>query len=92
MTRIRYTKQDNDLISQYILVNNTFVYVLLDPNLLVYEIWKTNDSNSDNVLKEGQAESLAKLKAKAKQALKELGASFSDEIRNRGKTEKLKFD
>jgi hypothetical protein len=87
MTRIKYTKPIHGWIfSQQILCNTKIVVITLDLDTLTYHVM-----NGKEKLKEGQANTLTSLKRKAKQAVKELGAFFYDEIRNRGTTERIEL-
>lgn len=83
MTRIIYKECGGRLISQEILCNNQFVSIFLFPKELKYGIY-----NDDDLLKEGSANTLVSLKKRAKQAVKDLGATFYSEVRNRGSTER----
>lgn len=72
------------MLSQKFLCGATLVQIVLYPNDLKYQI-----DTEDGTIKSGTANTLASLKKKAKQAAKDLGAKFFDEVRNSGKTERL---
>jgi len=74
------------MVSQKFLCNNRMVQIVLYPDKLRYDI-----DTAEGTLKTGIANTLTSLKKKAKLAARELGASFLDEIRNRGKTERFKI-
>lgn len=84
MTRIKYQKANGWLFSQDFLCNTKIARISLDMENLRYYIISGKET-----LKEGKANTLASLKKKAKQAAKDLGATFYDEIRNRGKIERF---
>lgn len=84
MTRIKYKSQpDGRLTSDGILCNTSLALVTLYPKELKYSIV------IDGEVVYGTANNLSYLKKKAKTTLKNLGANFKDEIRNRGKTRKF---
>lgn len=85
MTRIKYVNG----CSQPILCGVRFVTVELLYSKLGYRIL---DAELGYVIKEGYGSSMTNVKAKAKRALTELGTVFQDEIRNRGKTERLTLE
>lgn len=85
MTRLRYMTENGRLLSRKFLVQNKWTHITLTPDSLTYSIL-TEDGD---VLAQGNANTLNSLKKKAKQVATELGASFFQEIRNRGKFEKL---
>lgn len=86
MTRLRWTqsKTANAIYTPSILCGNKYVVIVIFLNKLTYHIEVTGDGE---VLKEGHANTLVSLKKKAKLAVQELGASFYQELRQRGKTE-----
>ena len=86
MTRLRYKKEDVWLYTMPFLCGLAFVQISIDPINLKYYI---NKISNDEELKTGTANTLVSLKKKAKQAVKDLGTTFYEEIRNRGKTERL---
>lgn len=84
MTRLRYIKVQHYMLSQKFLCGTRLVQIVLYPNDLMYEI-----DTEKGTIKSGKANTLTSLKKKAKKAVIELGAVFCDEVRNRGKTEKV---
>lgn len=87
MTRLRYIKiKDTSLVisKNPILCNNKNVNVTINESTLVYKIYEMI-----GVLVEGQGKTMAEVKKLVKRDLLTLGASFKNEIRNRGNTEKL---
>lgn len=87
MTRISYKKADthgNWLFSQKILCGSKLVVISLDLENLVYHI-----EQGTQCIRSGNANTLASLKKKAKNASIELGAVFDDEVRNRGTVERF---
>lgn len=84
MTRIKYQKANGWLFSQDFLCNTKIARISLDMENLRYYIMSGKET-----LKKGKANSLAALKKKAKQAAIELGASFYEEVRNKGKVERF---
>lgn len=80
MTRVRYKNINGLLVSSDILMGAAMVRVELNPQTLYYSI-----VDDKSTYYNGSAESLTLLKRSAKQALKELGANFKDEIRNRNR-------
>jgi len=86
MTRIKYTKKAEVLRSQSFLCGTVIASITIFPSTLKYAI-----STDKKTLKTGTANTLTSLKKKAKLAAKELGASFLDEVRNSGKTERFKI-
>lgn len=88
MTRLRYKKNNDYLVSELILIGEKFGYVVLNPKTLEYSI---QGENNKSIFK-GSANNMAQLKKNAKAALKVLGTVFQDEIRNRGTTEKMDLD
>jgi hypothetical protein len=84
MTRLTYKKiNEHLLVSSEILCGKEFVKIFLYLKPLVYTI-----GTEGKVLKAGNANTLVSLKRKAKSAVKDLGASFYEEVRNRGSTER----
>ena len=82
MTRIRYIKANHLLISKKpILCSNKFVNVILNVKDMTYSIVDAN--NEKSVIVEGTQPSIHQLKRKAKNALKQIGASFLDEVRGK---------
>lgn len=81
-TRIRYVKEDNNvLVSKYPFVAGTTVLsVRISTTLGQYVIV---DLNANKVVQSGDARTLNKLKIAAKKALIDLGVQFYDEKRNR---------
>lgn len=89
MTRIKYSKYNNNLLlAGPFISNNEVLTLILYTEILCYTI---NNSRKE-IVKEGQASSLPTLKKKAKKALRELGCTFYDEIRKRPGVEVLKYD
>jgi hypothetical protein len=84
MKRVRYKLVDGYLRSQEMLIGISFGYVVLYPDTLQYQIF-ANGKPVDG----GCETTLSRLKSVAKQALKDSGANFFDEVRNRGATKKL---
>lgn len=87
MTRLRYKKIVNTslLVSKAdILCNNKNVNVVIDEATLVYKLYEVT-----SVLVQGQGLTLSDCKKRVKNDLKVLGATFFQEIRNRGATAKL---
>jgi hypothetical protein len=89
MTRIRYRKNDNYLFStKPVLVNNYFVSITIDLEKLSYTL-SVSGENQTLPFESRTSKTLAGLKVKVKRTLRQMGANFNDEIRNRGSTEKL---
>lgn len=88
MTRLKYIKSAFSaliMLDRCIVCNNKMVHVDINTETLVYRIYE----NVTNKIVEAQGTSLADCKRKVKRDLINLGAVFNQEIRNRGKTEKL---
>lgn len=87
MTRIRYTKGNNTLTSNGLMLLGTRpVIVQLNTEALTMKIMYAD--NSELVLLK-RAPSLPTLKMKTKRILRELGVQFDNEIRVRGNVQKL---
>ena len=80
MVRIRYTDNSGVLVSKPLLALNKLVVVTLNTTNNTYNII---DSTTNVVLTKGTTTDTVTLKKKAKQALKELGVVFQDEVRRR---------
>lgn len=85
-TRIRYTKLvDGSLeVKEPILCNARMIIPAINPATLTYTLFE-----GDSITVEGQGTSLSDVKKRVKADLITLGANFTKEIRNRGKTEIL---
>lgn len=87
MTRIRYTKNESQLISvKPILCNNRFVKVTIDTEKMRYKI---TDTVSKEVIIQGVGVDIHSMKRKAKQDLRSIGAVFLHEVRNKDGERKL---
>jgi hypothetical protein len=85
MTRIRYKKQDNTLVSaKPILCNNRLAIIILNTETMKYELV---DATTKEILVAGISSSVQGLKKSAKTAAQTIGAKFLDELRN-GKSER----
>jgi hypothetical protein len=80
MTRVRYKNVNGVLVSNEILMGTNLVRVELNPETLYYNI-----ADAKTTYYNGNASNLQSLKRSAKQALKELGVNFKDEIRAKHK-------
>lgn len=72
-----------------ILCNNKFAKIVIDIKTMTFNVV---DLNTNEVLCEGVAGSIPSLKNAAKQAAKNIGANFSDEVRNNGSIRKFVID
>lgn len=88
MTRIKYNKSLKDVLSAGPFITSNGILVLyITTDTLIYMI-----VNEEKNLKQGQANSLPSLKKKAKQALRELGCTFYDEIRKKDGVEVISYE
>lgn len=86
MTRIRYKKENNQLISfKPILAQNRFVNIVINTNTMEYKII---DINSNDTIVSGVSDTLYGLKRNAKVALLSIGAIFNAEVRKTGNEER----
>ena len=79
-TRIRYKKNDSMLTSKPMLAGNDMVVVNLMPVDNKYVIVTLEDGR---ILASGEGKSANILKIRAKQALRDLGVQFADDVRVR---------
>jgi hypothetical protein len=84
MTRVRYFKEGDLLVSKPVLCNAKNVTVVITPATLLYSLLDNGE-----VLVESQGKTLSDVKKRVKNDLVTLGAAFTSEIRTRGNTEKL---
>lgn len=80
MTRVRYTESDGVLVSKPLLAVDKLVIVTLDTVRNMFFVTQHSDGT---VLVQGEGVDTALLKKKAKNALKDLGVVFQDEVRTR---------
>jgi len=87
MTRIRYKKTDNTLVSSKpVLCNTRLANIVLYMDKMQFQII---DINNKEVLAEGVCSSMMGLKKKAKDSAKNIGANFYDEVRNTKEVRRL---
>lgn len=88
MTRLTYLKLNAHLlvVDRLVLCGTKPVCIVINSDTLIYRI---QDTDNGDVLASGTGASLTDAKVKVKRLLKELGATFYDEVRNRGQFEKL---
>ena len=85
MTRVRYKKQENQLVSaKPILCNNRLANIVLNTDTMQYSLV---DASTSEVITNGISSTIAGLKKSAKLAAQSFGAKFFDELRN-GKSER----
>lgn len=86
MTRIRYKKENNQLISvKPILAQNRFVNIIIDTNGMTYRVI---DATTSDTLITGVADTLYALKRNAKNSVLSIGAIFNAEVRKTGNEER----
>ena len=88
MTRIKYKKKGNYLISSYMLIGYDLYYVKINTTRNKYYLV----NSKREILEKGKAKSLDKLKRLVKNRLIEHGVVFCGEIRVGKKLEKLKWN
>lgn len=84
ITRIRYVKKDNMLVSKESMLGAEFTLeVEIDTNTNTCTIIGTDADGGEKILETSTHKTLAKVKKHVKQTFKSLGVQFSDEVRNR---------
>lgn len=87
MTRLRYKPnkfQEQMMEGPPVLCNTKFFVPMFVPSTLIWYIYLDGQQVAG-----AQEKSLSSCKKRLKQELKNLGANFGSEVRNRGNTEKL---
>lgn len=82
ITRIRYTKHDNILLSKDILLipeTQSLIKVSIDLNNLTADVF----DSKNNVLLTLKSKSILTLKMRIKRSLRKMGVKFNDEIRKK---------
>lgn len=86
MTRIRYKKENNQLVSvKSILAQTRWVSIVIDTNTMSYRLI---DANTNETLATGVADTLYALKRNAKNSILAFGAIFNSEVRKTGTEER----
>lgn len=87
ITRLRYIRSFGTslLVSKEdVICNNKAISVVIDRSTLIYEL-----TNGKDLSIKGQGKTLTECKKNVRMELIKLGANFTKQIRNRGKTKKL---